>query len=345
MEYRCKIVADQDIPYLKGVLEPYCDVRYKDGASIGPNDVADADALMIRTRTKCDASLLDGSRVKLITTATIGHDHIDMEYCSRNGIEVSTSAGCNVRAVLQYVMAALTVLSGENAWKPGYKTIGIVGVGNVGSAVKRFAEAVGFKVLCCDPPRMEREPELGFMSIFDMLAECDIVTMHVPLTFSGPYSTESMAGRKFFDAFEEGTIFINTSRGEIIDEEALCRHIESGYITAVIDTWRNEPDINRKLLKLSRFSTPHIAGYSQEGKAAGTAMAVESIACKFSLPIRGWYPADAPHSLENLSISWRETAERMKFYFDIEKESAALKENPDSFERLRNLYEFRREFF
>lgn len=345
MEQRYKIVADRDIPYLKGVLEPFCDVVYLNGASISAGDVHDADALIIRTRTKCNASLLEGSRVRLIATATIGHDHIDMEYCRQNDIEVATSAGCNARAVLQYVVAALSVLAREDGWKPDQKTIGIIGVGNVGSAVKRFTESLGFRILCCDPPRMEKEPGLGFADMYEMLPQCDIVTCHVPLTFSGPHATFNIANGRFFEAMKKGSVFINSSRGEICDEEALCREIPASSIKACIDTWRDEPYINPELLQRARFATPHIAGYSQEGKAKGTAMAVEAVARKLSLPLGEWYPPGTPVSHEDISVTWNDILEKIKCYFDIEKETAGLKGNPGSFERFRDSYKFRREFF
>lgn len=404
MERRYKIVADRDIPYLKGVLEPFCDVAYLNGASISAGDIRDADALVIRTRTRCNASLLDGSRVELIATATIGSDHIDSDYCERNGIEVATSAGCNARAVVQYVFATISALDakgggGDNrgrqgrkvaagngqgrcasqsgnggdrgggslnsGWqngvspdgnrqninspysglKPRDKTIGIVGVGIVGSAVGRLAGALGFRVLYCDPPRMEREHGLGFTDMYEMLPACDIVTLHVPLTSGGPHATQGMAGREFFNRMKYGSVFINSSRGEVCDEEALLPFLRAGRITAVIDTWRNEPQINRELLELARFATPHIAGYSQEGKARGTAMAVEAIARRFSLPLTGWYPSAAPRSREDLTIAWSDIGEKMTRYFDIRKESDELKEGPGSFERFRDSYDFRREFF
>ena len=175
-----KIVADNAIPFLKGVLEPYARVEYLPGKTIATADVRDADALIVRTRTRCDAALLEGSSVKLIATATIGFDHIDTEYCRRHGIEVATAAGCNARGVLQYVAAALVRLSRVQAWEPTDKTLGIVGVGHVGSLVEAYARTWGFRVVACDPPREEREHG-GFLPLEEVACQADILTFHLSL--------------------------------------------------------------------------------------------------------------------------------------------------------------------
>ena len=207
-----KIVADNAIPFLKGVLEPYARVEYLPGKTIATADVRDADALIVRTRTRCDAALLEGSSVKLIATATIGFDHIDTEYCRRHGIEVATAAGCNARGVLQYVAAALVRLSRVQAWEPADKTLGIVGVGHVGSLVEAYARTWGFRVVACDPPREEREHG-GFLPLEEVACQADILTFHTPLDDT----TRHMAGAKLFERMKPGSILINTSRGEVVD--------------------------------------------------------------------------------------------------------------------------------
>ena len=210
-----KIVADNAIPFLKGVLEPYARVEYLPGKTIATADVRDADALIVRTRTRCDAALLEGSSVKLIATATIGFDHIDTEYCRRHGIEVATAAGCNARGVLQYVAAALVRLSRVQAWEPADKTLGIVGVGHVGSLVEAYARTWGFRVVACDPPREEREHG-GFLPLEEVARQADILTFHTPLDDT----TRHMAGAKLFERMKPGSILINTSRGEVVDGQS-----------------------------------------------------------------------------------------------------------------------------
>ena len=175
-----KVIVDRAIPFLQGVLEPFAEVVYLDGKSFTKEEVKSADALIIRTRTKCDSTLLEGSKVQFIATATIGFDHIDLDYCRAHNITVATSAGCNARGVLQWVSATLATLAKCENFRPEERTLGIVRVGNVGSLVKEYAEAWGFRVICSDPPRQEQE-NLGFVSLEEVLRNADIVTLHTPL--------------------------------------------------------------------------------------------------------------------------------------------------------------------
>ncbi len=284
-----KIVADIDIPFLKGVLEPYAEVVYKKGLEMTREDVMDADALMIRTRTRCDASLLEGTKVSLITTATIGTDHIDLDYCESRGIEVANACGCNAGGVMQYVFSALYGVAARKGMKIDGCTIGIVGVGNVGRKIEAMAEYLGFKVLRCDPPRAEREGPEGFCPLEQLLAESDVVTLHVPLT----ETTRGMANADFFTLMKPGAIFINAARGEVVDEEALiaaCPKLGA----VVIDTWNNEPDVNEELIDLVDIATPHIAGYSYQGKLNATSLAVKAVARHFGIKeLVDFYPMDA----------------------------------------------------
>ena len=180
-----KIIADSAIPFLQGVLEPWAEVRYLPGAEITPEEVRDADALLIRTRTRCDERLLGGSRVRLIATATIGFDHIDTAWCAAHGIRVCTAAGCNARGVLQWAGAVLAHLARTQGWQPAGRTLGVVGVGHVGSLVKEYAETWGFRVLCCDPPREARE-HCGFLPLEEVARQADILTFHTPLDDTAP---------------------------------------------------------------------------------------------------------------------------------------------------------------
>jgi erythronate-4-phosphate dehydrogenase len=252
---RVRIIIDDAIPFIEGVLEPYVDVRYMEGRAISREDAMEADALIIRTRTKCDAALLEGTPVKFIATATIGMDHIDLPYCNERGIIVRNSAGCNAGGVMNYVFSALYGVAARKAIRLEGGKIGVVGVGNVGRRVDSVAGSLGFKVLKNDPPRMKEEGNEGFCPLDYLLANSDIVTMHVPLN----ETTRGMADDEFFERMKPGTIFINASRGEVVDEAALKRAIPK-LGPVIIDTWNNEPDIDVDLLNMVDIATPHIAG-------------------------------------------------------------------------------------
>ena len=352
-----KIVIDRDIPYIKGVLEPYATVSYIEGSNITPDDVSDADALIVRTRTRCDRSLLDGSSVRIIATATIGYDHIDTDYCRETGIDVVTSSGCNARGVLQWMAATLSYASQTYGWTPCGKRIGIVGVGNVGSLVAAYAKSWGFDILCCDPPRQrlaesdETRTAHGlytpdeFVPFDRIVSECDIVTFHTPHTKTGKDATFHLASPDFFGSIKPGALVINCARGAITDTAAMLSAMESRQCVCCIDTWENEPDIDYALLQKALVTTPHIAGYSAQGKANATSMVVTAIAKKFGLPLEGWYPAKDVPRVTPRPISWDDMAKTIKQHCDIEQESRTLKEKPGDFERLRNDYAYRPEYF
>jgi len=330
-----KIVADCAIPFLKGVLEPWAEVNFLPGAEIGPDEVRDADALIVRTRTRCDERLLGGSRVRIVVTATIGFDHIDTAWCAARGIEVATAAGCNARGVLQWVAAVLEHLARTGGWHPAEKTVGIVGVGHVGSLVDRYARCWGFRTICCDPPREARE-HLGFRPLDETVRGADILTFHTPLD----PSTRHLADARLLEMMKPGAVLLNSSRGEVVDTEALAA---SGR-PYVLDVWEHEPRIDRRVLDGARLATPHIAGYSEQGKAAATAMAVAAVARAFSLPLDGWYPAEAALPAPRM-LPWPELCSTIREAFDIEAQSRLLKQRPEEFEAMRDRYAYRREYF
>lgn len=329
-----KIVIDSAIPFIKGVLEPFAEVVYVAGDSFTPQIVADADGLIVRTRTRCNRELLDGSKVEFIATATIGFDHIDMEYCKSHGIKVTTAAGCNARGVLQWVAAVLVALSKREGFEPHERTLGIVGVGNVGKLVKHYAESWGFKVLCCDPPRQERE-ELDFLQLEQLLPQVDILTLHTPLDST----TRGMIDSKMLSLLHDDAVVINASRGEVVCSSALLER----NITCALDVWENEPNIDAQLLERAFVTTPHIAGYSLQGKANATAMSVGALADHFQLPLKGWYPPQCSPTIP-MEIGWQELCQTIDSYCNLENESAPLK-NGGNFESLRNSYHYREEYF
>ena len=330
-----KILIDSAIPYIKGVFEPYAEVVYLDGKAFKPQDVASADALIIRTRTRCDESLLKNSQVKIISTATIGFDHIDLDYCASHGIQVTTAQGCNAAGVLQWVAATLVHLSRKQGWQPQERTLGIVGVGHVGSLVEQYAQAWGFRILRCDPPRKEREGG-DFISLEELLSASDIVTLHTPLDAT----TFHMINPQTISLMKTNATLINASRGEVVQSEAL---LEAGQ-TLCLDVWEGEPEINRLVLEKSIISTPHIAGYSAQGKANATKSVVEALTHHFNLPIMDWYPPQVQPVIRK-DISWDELSQTINKYCDIERESQQLKSAANDFESLRNNYNYREEYF
>lgn len=330
-----KVVIDNAIPYIQGVLEPYAEVLYRPGASFSAEDVRDADALIIRTRTRCSRELLDSSSVKLIATATIGFDHIDLDYCRRRGIEVVTAAGCNAAGVLQWVSAALAMLAKRDGWQPQQRTLGIVGVGNVGKLVEQYARAWGFNVLRCDPPRKEREGG-DFLSLEEVVTNSDIITFHTPLDSM----TYHLINERIISLMRPNAVIINASRGEVADTAALLKAQQS----MMIDVWEHEPDIDKNLLAKAVVSTPHIAGYSAQGKANASAAAVRAIAERFALPLTEWYPNEVQR-VERQDISWQRMCDTIEEHCDLAAESARLKSGEEDFEAMRNNYHYREEYF
>ncbi len=346
------IVADSKIPYLEGVFEPYADMLYLDPGEFTPETVRDADALIIRTRTKCDAALLNHSRVRIVATATIGTDHIDTDWCGLHGVVWRNAAGCNAASVAQYMTSALLRVSLRHNVDLRGKTLGIVGCGHVGTQVAAAAAVLGMNVLLNDPPRAEREGESGFADLETIQRDADFITFHVPLQGPeyGPYRTERMANEDFFRGLKRKPFFFNASRGDVVDEYALKAAIITGRISgAVLDVWHNEPDIDDELLSLVDFATPHIAGYSADGKANGTAMAVRAVAKHFGIELlQDFFPADIPApanpviTLDPASV--HPLADAVFASYDIEVDDAALRAAPEKFEALRGSYRVRREF-
>ncbi len=330
-----KVVVDCAIPFLEGVLEPYAEVVYLPGAAITAADVHDAEALIIRTRTRCDEDLLSGSAVRLIATATIGFDHIDTHWCAAHGIEVHTAAGCNARGVLQWFAAVAAYLSRTQGWQPREKTLGVVGVGHVGSLVAEYAAAWGFRVLCCDPPREAREHS-GFLPLEEVVRQADLLTFHTPLDST----TRHLADAALLQRMKPHAVLINSSRGEVVDNRAL---LQNGR-PCVLDVWEHEPHLDPQLLEQSLLATPHIAGYSEQGKANATACSVATLSRFFGWPLTSWYPPQAAPQAPR-AISWQELCTTIGEPFDIEAQSNHLKSHPEEFEPMRDGYHYRREYF
>lgn len=339
---KMKVIVDNKIPYIKGNIEKIADeVVYLPGHAFTKEEVKDADALIVRTRTLCNAELLEGSSVKFIATATIGFDHIDVDYCREAGIVWTNCPGCNAGSVEQYVHASLLLLKHHKGLDLKKAVLGIVGVGHVGKRVQRMAEALGMRVLLNDPPR-EDSGEPGFVSLQTIAEESDVITFHTPLNREGKYKTFHLADAGFFSGLKRTPSIINSSRGEVVDASALLDALEEGKVKdAVIDTWEGEPDISLELLRKVFIGTPHIAGYSADGKANATRMSLEAL-CRY-------FGKTAEFSIIPPALplkTYSDDAEKayLEVYNPME-DSARLKENPEKFEWFRGNYPLRRELF
>lgn len=335
------IIIEERVPFARGVLESVgCRVRYLAAEAIDREAVAEADALIVRTRTRCDAALLEGSKVRLVCTATIGTDHIDKAWCAARGIAVANAAGCNAPAVAQYVMATIATLTNRPV---SQLTLGIVGVGNVGRIVERWARALDMRVLVNDPPRQAAEGGSQWSTLEEIARRCDVVTVHTPLTRSGEYATAGLLGGEFFARLHRSPLIINAARGGIVNESALLEALAAGRISAAaIDCWENEPEINTRLLAQARIATPHIAGYSRQGKIRATAAALQAVCSFFGLP------AVTPDAEAPEPCAPTVTVRAVLSSYDPLSDTAALREayarrGPAAFEQLRNTYALRPE--
>ena len=335
-----KVIVDDKIPYIREALAQVADeVVYLPGASFTREAVADADALIVRTRTCCNRDLLAGSRVKFIATATIGYDHIDTTYCKEAGIQWTNCPGCNAGSVEQYVHSVLLLLKREKGLSLKDATLGIVGVGHVGSRVARMAKELGMRVLLNDPPRADRGEE-GFVGLDVLAKECDVLTFHTPLYKEGIYRTYHLVNNELLFSLKRKPYLINSSRGEVVDTASLLAALSAGKVKdAIIDTWENEPEINKDLLKAAYLATPHIAGYSADGKANASRMSLEAL-CKF-------FHIDAsfeivPPALPCMDIPDDEDEAFLQRY-NPTRDSEWLKNAPEKFEWFRGHYPLRRE--
>ena len=329
-----KIIIEKNVPFLEALAE-VADVQYLPYTEITPEAVRDVDALVVRTRNRCDASLLSGSKVKFIATATIGMDHIDLPWCRAHGIEVINAPGSNAPGVAQYVFCSLARIVNRPLKN---HTIGIVGVGHVGSIVERWARSLDMKVMLCDPPRQRAEGGPEWHNLEEIAREADIITFHTPLTREGSDPTYHLADEAFFQGLRRAPIIINSARGPVVDNASWVEAIQTGQCgKAVVDCWEGEHNLNPELLRLATIATPHIAGYSFEGKQRASQMALDGICRFFGLPklkISGPAPI---HPAEAV------TPTALLASYDPFTDTEALKAHPDHFESLRNDYHLRPE--
>ena len=335
-----KVIVDNKIPYIAGEIEKIADkVVYLPGDAFTKEEVKEADALVVRTRTHCNRDLLEGSQVKFIVTATIGFDHIDTEYCHEAGIAWTNCPGCNAGSVEQYIHSVLLLLKREKGVKLEEATLGIVGVGHVGSRVKRMAESLGMKVLLNDPPRADKG-EKAFVDLRTIASESDVITFHTPLIKEGTYRTCHLVDEDFLFSLKRNPVIINSSRGEVVDTASLLIALSAGKVKdAVIDTWEYEPVISRELMEVAFLATPHIAGYSADGKANATRMSLEALARFFG--VEADFCVMPP---EYSGIQFSDDAEEAYLQaYNPTRDSEWLKKCPEKFEWFRGSYPLRRE--
>lgn len=354
-----KIIADQNIPFVKECFSSLGEVQLVSGREVTPQLVRDADALLVRSITRVNAGLLENSRVRFVGTATIGMDHIDLEYLFQQGIGFSSAPGSNANSVAEYVIAGILDVSAKMEIDVSDSLIGIIGVGNVGSQVEQKARALGMHVYLNDPPLERQTKDPKYLPI-EKLFECDFLTVHTPLTFDGLDKTHHLVNEYFFDQIKTRSVFINTSRGGVMDSPAVKNAIQSGKIrAAILDVWENEPQIDTELLEMTQIGTPHIAGYSYDGKVSGMIMIYRAFCEHFDLKpahdAGDFLPKPEVESIQidKQNLSCQETLKKcVEQVYPIRRDDTNLRKMTDLildeqgayFDRLRKEYPIRREF-
>ena len=331
-----KFLVESKVPFLRGVLEPYGAVDYADPEDITPGRVRDVDAMIVRTRTHAGEALLGGSRCSFVATATIGTDHIDAPWCAAHGIAVANAPGCNAPAVAQYVLGSVAALH------PG-PLAGLVlgggGGGHVGSIVGRWGRSLGMRVMEGDPPRERGGGGGCWGRLAGVGSGARGGPVRTPPCVSAAGGTFHLAGEEFFASLRRRPVVVNAARGAVVDTPALVAALDSGLVgAAVIDCWEGEPAISPELLQRAAVATPHIAGYSREGKWRASQMAVDAVAAHFGLPhivLPGDAPAPTPDAVTEAAVR--------ASYNPLEADTPALRSDPSAFERLRNGYALRAE--
>jgi erythronate-4-phosphate dehydrogenase len=354
-----KIIADANIPFVQECFSSIGDVIVIGGREITREVVADTDILLVRSITPVFADLLTGSNVRFVATATIGFDHIDVSFLRHNSIGFASAPGSNANSAAEYVIAALLEIGKKQNIVLEGKSIGIIGVGNVGSRVAKKCRALGMDVLLNDPPLYRQTDDPKYLPLQELF-DCDFITLHTPLTFDGLDKTFHLADENFFKSLKKSCCFINASRGGVVDSDALKSRIQSGHLQAVVlDVWENEPNIDTELLEMVDIGTPHIAGYSLDGKIAGMIMIYNSV-CKYfgiepKYDVNDFLPEPEVKTIEiNQDSENNQGAllDIVRRIYKIEKDDATLRqiikepaENRGKFfDNLRKNYYIRREF-
>jgi len=349
-----KIVADENIILASEAFSSLGNVFLLPGRKITNKEVIDADILLVRSVTKVDKNLLNNSKVKFVGTATIGRDHIDQEYLTSQGIFFTDAAGCNADAVAEYVFTSLFEIASEKQFILSEKSIGIIGVGNIGGRVSKLASSLGMKILKNDPPLKRLTKREDYIEV-DEILECDIITLHVPLNMDGNDKTFHLFDHQKLEKLKEDTILINASRGAVINNKALLEIKNKNNLYTVLDVWENEPNINNDLLQKTNIATPHIAGYSYEGKVNGTVMLYHAL-CNFLNEKQEWKPVFPKVTEKTIKVNFQDETNSLQKLFSviyrIKNDDKQLRnilgmlenERGKYFDKLRKNYQLRREF-
>ncbi|MBD2806222.1 4-phosphoerythronate dehydrogenase PdxB [Xenorhabdus sp. ZM] len=352
-----KILVDENMPYAEELFQQLGEVQAIPGRPVPEGVLAHADAFMVRSVTKVNEPLLQGSSVKFVGTATAGMDHVDQKWLAQAGIGFSAAPGCNAIAVVEYVLSALMLLAEQDQFQLKDKTVGIIGVGNVGGRLAERLSALGVKTLLCDPPRADRSDEGEFWPLEKLVKEADILTFHTPLNQSGPYRTYHLADAGLLSALPDNRILINASRGEVVDNQALLSILQNGKesgkkLRVVLDVWEPEPNLSLPLLDLVDIGTPHIAGYTLEGKARGTTQVFEAY-CEFlgqprKTALSELLPTpDFSQIVLHGEVTQSILKRLMHLVYDVRRDDAPLRQvagQEGAFDRLRKEYPERREW-
>ncbi|WP_226572185.1 4-phosphoerythronate dehydrogenase PdxB [Mangrovibacter yixingensis] len=348
-----KILVDENMPYAQALFSRLGEVLSVPGRPIPEGELTGADALMVRSVTKVNAGLLEGTPVKFVGTATAGTDHVDSAWLSSAGIGFSAAPGCNAIAVVEYVFSALLMLAEREGFALQDRTVGIVGVGNVGGRLQKRLEAMGIKTLLCDPPRADLGDSEPFLPLETLVQEADILTFHTPLFKDGPYKTWHLADEALLRQLKPGTILINACRGPVVDNAALLSCLNEGQsLFTVLDVWEGEPELNLALLARVDIGTPHIAGYTLEGKARGTTQVFEAFSTFIgkpeTVPLNSLLP---PPEFSRVFLHGPLDQTALKrlahLVYDVRRDDAPLRKvagQAGEFDKLRKFYKERREW-
>ncbi|XTZ39612.1 4-phosphoerythronate dehydrogenase PdxB [Salmonella enterica] len=348
-----KILVDENMPYARDLFRRLGEVTAVPGRPIPHAELADADALMVRSVTKVNEALLQGTGIKFVGTATAGTDHVDEAYLQQAGIAFSAAPGCNAIAVVEYVFSSLLMLAEREGFALNERTVGIVGVGNVGSRLQARLEALGIRTLLCDPPRADRGDAGDFRSLDELVQEADVLTFHTPLFKEGPYKTLHLADEALLSRLKPGAILINACRGPVVDNAALLTRLQAGQdLRVVLDVWEPEPELNVELLKRVDIGTAHIAGYTLEGKARGTTQVFEAysefIGKHQQVALDSLLPAPEFGRITLHGPLDQPTLKRLiHLVYDVRRDDALLRKVagiPGEFDKLRKNYLERREW-
>lgn len=352
------IVADENIALLSEFFASLGELKRCAGRQMSAEMLKEADVLLVRSVSSVNANLLQGSKVRFVGSATIGDDHLDKEWLMAQHIAVHTAPACNAKSVVEYVFAALAQLSQQKELSLSNKVLGVVGLGNVGSLLARFAQALGFEVVGYDP--FTQHIDIKQIELTDLLAQADIVSLHTPLTTSGPYPTQHLLNKETLNYLKKGAILLNTGRGAVIDNQALLAFMakNSCYLSGVmLDVWESEPLVNVALAQKVDIATPHIAGYSLEGKWRGTEMIYQALCHFYKITAQHQLSDFLPNTTQNLpwpdlENAWQNYAHLLGQIYPISQDDALFRQSltladdatrAAAFDALRKNYWHRRE--